>query len=93
MNEINSLHLGQALLDAAITAKKEYDRAYSEAQHYMDNNDCFHPPLTKKGKHDKRIFCNDCWNLYDQANYRAMILHSEWNGAWNVLDQIIGEQK
>lgn len=93
MNEIDNLYLGQALLDAAMAAKAEYEKASGEARFYMDNVDCFHPPLTRKGTHDKRVFCNDCWELHDKANQKAMSLYHEWNGAWALLDQLIGDAK
>lgn len=91
MNEIDNLYLGQALLDAAMAARAEYEKASSDARYYMDNVDCFHPPLTKKGKHDKRIFCNDCWELHNKANSEAQSLYYQWNGAWGLLDELKGE--
>lgn len=92
MNNNIKQDTAMALLEAALDAKKRYDTLRSQARSLASGEyeACEHPPLTKKGKHDKRVFCDICFDHYDKLQTQYGSIAWEWQGAWDFLSQLNG---
>ena len=92
--EINTFYAGQALLEAAVKAKAEFDALTDKYEAILEDlGNCNHPPFTKAGKHDKRVFCNTCFDEHQKLMQAAYGISSAWAGAWELLADLASDAK
>lgn len=77
-----------------IQAYKEAQKAWTDykflgiAEDVYFANDCNHPPLTKAGKHDKRVNCKTCFETAYKAQHQAHAIYMDYYQIWQFLKRI-----